>query len=470
MGKKPFLIFVFFLFFIVALYFLTDFLPIANFFVSDIPEIKDFINDKLVSSDVVSTRSHKISDFLSNYKNKAISDVVFSKDGDHVAYVLEDSNYPGSLRSTGSFVIKDSEILAEYIYDEKTGIYGYVSNYRLDWALKFSNGGRYLMHWANYCKGIDTKKKCNEFIVINKNKIGPFNSIGPTIFSQDNENMAFVATKLGKQCVFLNGENYGCYTFVNNLTFSPDGKILGYTTKSLIGGEKIYLISNGKKQKSDLKYKNVFDIVLNSQKDKIAYAFRETETGGKQCVIFDNKEKCYVDIGATESYGQFLTFSPDGELVYIVTESLSGQDKISTGRTFRMFINGNEYGLPFESVSHLRFNPAKKEILFGARKNYSNNWLMGQLNYVDGLITEGPTYKHLNYQEVSFSPDGQHFVYVGTQCDCDDNWLLIVDNVERKDEKYRLVSNLNFNFDGSKLSFGTLSGQEWWWIVKSTEE
>ncbi|MCX7950242.1 MAG: WD40 repeat domain-containing protein [Treponemataceae bacterium] len=126
-----------------------------------------------------------------------------------------------------------------------------------------------------------------------------------------------------KYYVVTGNEKAGPYDDVDDLTFSPDGKVLAYRVE--IGGQW-YVITGNEKAGP---YDDVWGLAFSPDGKMLVYA---VEVDG-QWYMMDGKEKTgpykYEDIGP-------LTFSPDGiALVY--------RAKINGTWYSKVLINGKEY-------------------------------------------------------------------------------------------------------------------------------
>ena len=220
------------------------------------------------------------------------------------------------------------------------------------------------------------------FVVLDGALSPPYDGVlrGPTLFSPDSGNHAYAACRADKLFVNAHGKEYGPYSNVGGMVFSPDGRHLAFAADK-IGTWTVVIdgIEGGG-----------YDLVAASSPQynrggtSIAFGARRN---GKWAVI---KEGQTITAGADALGKGTPTFGPTGSLAAI------------TLRQGKMYLNvdGVE-GKPYSSIAGLVFSSDGKRTAFSAKIDTS--WVQ----VVDG--EEGRPYDGVD--RGAFTPDGRHFVY-----------------------------------------------------------
>lgn len=299
-----------------------------------------------------------------------------------------------------------------------------------------------------------------EIFVLDGIKVAKFSFIESIIFSKKNFNYAFLGYKGYNQYLVINGKVItSIYQFfitplnerlpkINDLKFNNNGKKLAFIlitpeedNDKILTKNYLCFYENGKtKILSEIFYPYALSSDLNS----FAYAKKENN---KICIYLNN-EKLMEYSNEHVKEIKNMSFIQD-------TENLSFILIKSNGKYY-MVINRNS-GPEYDYINNIVFSPNGKKYAYLA---YNKNKSLVVLNGI-----EGPKFEFI-YDDMSFTPDSKHLVYIANQGGEKSRirfipptgglWCIVVDNsIIAKNSAIRMV---DYNQTLDKFSYITNEG------------
>jgi len=242
-----------------------------------------------------------------------IHEVVFSPDGNHVAYLV----FRGSKR----LVIVDGKAGPEYDKAERPA---------------FCAGNRVAYPACS----------AGKWFIVTDGKPGQelgYDLVGCLVYGPDGQRSAYIAYKGDRAFVVVDGQPQSQYMGVGRLSFSPDGKHLAHV--ALLEGKGYFIVVDGKPHAS---YSQVGDPFFSQDSKHLAYVAWDTTSkdpkGNQWFVVLDGQPGPRFNYIEWRGRPGRLTFSPDGKhIAYRVAE----QD----GSSPRVVVDG-EPGPTYERISN----------------------------------------------------------------------------------------------------------------------
>ncbi|HIJ96078.1 MAG TPA: hypothetical protein HPP94_10180 [Desulfuromonadales bacterium] len=181
----------------------------------------------------------------------AVRNLVFSEDGNHIAYVAQ--------KGTSSYLILDGKEVAI-----PTGIYPWPPVIRPDYKgagiIVVGKKGA-SMHQAFFDDGIRTPQNYKE--------------CADLVYSKDGKNHAYVAIRNERFVIVTNGVEGPMFDRVISPQFSPDGKFLIYRARQ--DGKRFVVVADatGKIVKQHPGYERVFDTTFTEDGKSVAYGVKD---------------------------------------------------------------------------------------------------------------------------------------------------------------------------------------------------
>jgi WD40 repeat protein len=337
------------------------------------------------------------------------------------------------------------------------------------------------------------------------------NKIDEIAFSKNGGGVAYKVVKDGKAFIVLNEKEGKHYDDVGRPMFSPDSQKLSFPAKFK---DKWAMVFQDKESKSDV----YMGLPTYSSDGKIFSYFVRT-TKNWFVVSNDQPGKLYTFSGKYDEphVGNHLVsdiiFSPDGQktaLIVSYAETIKDEkgrlvvEKLPDGRTanklkkeYFVSVNGQD-GEKYEKVSALAFSPDSQKLTYGALKNgkwylVTNSEEQGPYNYSDiyymaygsdnstlmkvvdiggrnVILTQDKTINADNYipgSLVALAPDNKTVAY--TAKNQQGKYYTVYGGHTGKEFDYIDSNSLRFNADGTKIMYGGLNGNEFWWMVEDVK-
>jgi uncharacterized repeat protein (TIGR03803 family) len=391
----------------------------------------------------------------------AISEVTFSADGKHLAYIVRGTENPPK-----THVVLDGKDGAPYtntsrLVISRTGRIAYVAN----------TGGLY-----------------DNYMVID-GQAGPKYAIlqQPVIFSDDGGHYAYNATK-GirnpiKHVVVIDGTEGPEYDVCSSVVFSPDGKHWAYWAQDVTGARNVtYAIVDGKKS---LDYLSVTGFAFSPDSQHVVYV--ATASNQKTVVVLDGNEGDAHDSIVLQPQ----PFSPDSKrLAYVAIDQqrqrLVVDDKVGPaygavdGRSVQFSpdcqhyiyktaggaLNG-AYAMDDVQSTDLRdamvMSPDWKHSAATIVKDAGTGVQTEQV-VLDGKPI-GQTYRVVT--QLQISPDGNHVAFVGTSADATNRNIHVVYDGHEGPAYFR-IDKLLLSPDGQHYAYAcTEDGSKHYVVIDS---
>jgi hypothetical protein len=320
---------------------------------------------------------------------------IFSADGKHIAYGARTENkwrmvvdgQPGPEFEEVGDLIMSADGLHTIYAARQAGKLLVVTDgrpgpaYETVCALVLSSDGKRVAYEA--------RDRGKAFVVVD-GQAGPnFEAIakGTPIISEDGRRVVYVARRGGQSILVVDGEERATCEAIagTSLRLSSDGERIAYASARGDGrGEKWRIVANGREgPEYDTICKS--DPIVGADGHRLAYGAKK---GGHWTVVLDGQEG-----PAIQSRGK-LIFSANGASI-----AYSAQRE---GRWAVMA--GGQFGPPFDGIGENFIISAD-----GKRAAYSAKRPDGWVVVVDGET--GPRFDSIGHDALLFSADGKHFAY-----------------------------------------------------------
>lgn len=222
------------------------------------------------------------------------------------------------------------------------------------------------------------------------------------------------------------------------IAFSPDGRQVAYREKD---GEKAFMVLNGEEGK---RYDEIWRPTFSSDGKQFAY---EAKENGKEFIVLNGEE------GTRYDYIGFLTFSPDGNQFAYYGDD---RDRESDKQEF-IVLNGDELK-GYRNIQNLTFSPDGSQFAYIAERHDDVQDEYSTFIVLNGEEEKG--YDDILDFDMYFSPDGEHFVYIGVEETprseggeywVDEEYFVVLDEIEG--EGYDDVNGLTFSPNGEQLVY-----------------
>lgn len=397
----------------------------------------------------------------------AVENIIFSEDGQHIAYVAKEKRENDS-EDMRSFIVLD-------------GVEG--ESYNEISLYQFLPGTSELVYtgWnERFVNGVGTVSE--EVLVAGKRRSEMFGHIEPHI-SKDGKVIAFrgdkkeVPDKHDDSC----GTTFTVWGWGEEPVIFP-GNCGGIGIMTEDGSAITYTLREGREWKSFIRRRDSSVIPVNSEfvtfsPDGKHYALeRQTrDKKFKSYMVVDGKDGKQYDFIYDRIY-----FSPDGSKVAYV--AVNGDAVVSEDRF--VVVNEEKQSQHFSEVSSLRFSPDSKRLAYVAGDkplptskpkagseleelpdpDFENEDTPLQ-SYPRFIVVDGKPGKSYPYPlgNPIFSPDSRHIVYRVNNENAHQSFLVIDGKEGIAYDK--ILTNIKFSPDSSKVVYGVRKGNELWWIA-----
>jgi len=332
---------------------------------------------------------------------KAVAPPLFSSDGKHLAYGVQDGlkqrvildakqgpEFDGILLKPGHFIFSpDSSRLAYIAAQDKKMLV--VDNGKSDKPFDMAAKPAFS---PNSKRLVCTVKNGDQWHVLENGKIGPgFDAIDVPFFSPDSKQLAYIATVGKEMLLAVDGEKGSTLDGVANPVFSPDSSRLAYIG---VDGQKWFVVLDGKQGE---RFDRIGAFEFSRDSKHIAYS---AQNGDDWMMIFDGKDQGEFDIVSIPVFS-----SDSATLAYAAKK----------GDRWQVVVNGTS-GTHYDAVTLPVFSPDGSRVVYMAQK--ADKWSV----IVDGQ--EGPWFDGTSM--ATFSPDSKHMAYLVKRGQV---WSLAVDGV-----------------------------------------
>lgn len=360
-------------------------------------------------------------------------------------------------------------------------------------TLMLSQDGQHVGYGASYdaAPGASSGSDSNAKWVLVHDGIeeGPFNSLGPPVFSPDGKHIAFEC-KIGERWkIFVDTRSYGdAFSYIDKPLFNSDSTLLLF-------GETEEPTRKPRMIVSDLEFKKqrVIDQsggphVINEEKTRAAVI--TTFKNKKRVVSFDFSLSGAFMEGAPYDEVRNIVFGPDGRTLAYLAKNGTDTFLVSAGKEERLpmgdypwppvvrpdnkgaaiaiagkdgaylyqaFGGGGASPNRYKEIADVAYSPDGKSHAYVAIKN--ERFLI----VVNGK--EGPFFDRVITPQ--FSPDGKFLVYRARQ----DNkrFVVVADatgKIIREHPRYERVFETIFTLDGGSVAYGVEDGSKILWKVE----
>lgn len=319
---------------------------------------------------------------------------------------------------------------------------------------------------------------------------GPYDSLGPAVFSADSGHLAFECKQGDHWRLYVDGRlGPETFQFIDKPSFSQDGTRLLYGESDDGKRPQQMVVSDLEFRPLSIKRSSGGPFLVSGDGDRIAAM---SEAAGKKRVIeFSFREPDEVKEGPLFEQVSNLAYSPDGTVLsYIGT---SGEDhyivlnrkkeRIPSGfypwptvvrpdnRAVMTFVSGDDWaylyegfdghgkkGKQYKEGSYLVYSPDGKRHAYVAIRN--------ERFFVVVNGKEGPDFDRI--VDPRFSPDGRFLAYRVRQDG--ERFVVVADGsgkVLRKLRSYEMIFPVTFTHDGNAVAFGVKDGKKFVWIVET---
>jgi WD40 repeat protein len=350
----------------------------------------------------------------------ATPDIVFSPDGQHVAYLAQISQgQPDAGRWV--FVIDDKKTQP---FDSRFS------------TVLFSADSRKF--------GYSAIRDGRTRIIIDANSVADLTGkVISVAFSSDLNHYAYVVTDHDKNIAVIDGNAVGVDN-IREILLSSDG--VHYLAIASNHGRE-YVIQDGNRLKGD--FEKVTKLNFSPNSKSVAYS---AEDQGQTIVVFDDKT-VRVEAGFGINPAWSLLFSDDStRLMYAAWSKdlrhgfVGVMDKLYTCK----------YGESFGSAASLAMSP-------------DNQYLFQAPLFTNRMLINGVPQARASGSLVSdavFSPRGNVVAFTVANGTKQNLATMRIDSdfvFGPRSPEYDFVSKPIFNVDGTKVAFGVLQGNEFWW-------
>lgn len=412
-------------------------------------------------------------DGIEGKKYENIRDLIFSPNGQRVAYIVDEGNK--------NFVVVDgeegkkyNEILSlSFSFDGKRIAYlawegksyaeremlvvvdGKESKRYRD--INIMGGSIFSPNGQHYAyKAVDySTQSIEEFIVFDGEEGKKYDKIINFTFSPDGEKFVYIAQKDNKNFLVFNGEEREIPYNIIDLKFSPNGQNLAYIARAYIGNNnnKSFVVVDGIERK---KYDYIERLIFSEDSSNLAYVAYD----GDNTFVVANEEE-----GKKYNKDKFKLhpFFESNQLIYIV-DNYSQEPRFSYP-----VINNQEYP---NINGRIIFSPDKKQFAYRSIKDINN---FKEIVILNGREIGKP---FTMIKELLFSPNSKYLIYIGYE-EADDKEFLFINgkdieeieeynefvpytNWERTDDFYNFYKIFSFSSDGKNLMYVVRRGNQIW--------
>ena len=274
-----------------------------------------------------------------------------------------------------------------------------------------------------------------------------------------------------KNRAVIDGKEENPFNFISNFFFTVDGKYHGYIGRKhkveSLFKEKITetAMINGNET---VTYPKILEVDYNTGNEQFAFVVGDKQSGGKQFVVYNDKEgekfdeiiiNPYYHKGYIWLERKYLpTFFENNEkIVYI------GRRKLVDPKNQLAFVINHKLERKwYEEIRALAFSPDRNHYAFSCLSG--KRWT---------LINDGKEigdYKKIAYQGLKFSPDNQKLACI---VQTEKGWVVMVNGKEGK--PYDKIQNKiyrewwGFSPDSSRLIYKAKKGKKWVVVVGGKE-
>lgn len=264
-------------------------------------------------------------------------------------------------------------------------------------------------------------------------------------FSPDSSHYAYVADSegYGPDFVVVDGKRGTPYKNVKRITFSPDGKRMGYVVST---GNGDFVVVDGQEGK---RHEHMSDgIVFSPDSKRFAYtAGRLGPDRHHFVVVGDQEGKRYAGVGSGPR------FSPDSQRVSYVAQ-------VGPGMTWSVVVDGQEGRHYSGTIPNPIFSPDSLHVSYVASVSAKSN--SEQFLVLDGQ--EMQRFSKVDFS--SFSPDSKRIAYRVRTTD-EKKWLAVID--EKIGKQYDSVSKIIFSPDSAHAAYMASVGSEQFVVLDGEE-
>ncbi|MBI5076001.1 MAG: hypothetical protein HZB62_12645 [Nitrospirae bacterium] len=355
-----------------------------------------------------------------------------------------------------------------------------------DYTLTISPDGQRVAYGA--------KTNSDWFMVVNDKEYGPFEDVGPPVFSSDGRHIAYEIKQKNKWHIVVDNDkrSAACSSYFEKPVFNDEATRIAFV-ENPYGNKKMRLvISDLEFRKQVIKEYDFLFIMAKQVKSKVAAVIQEKNNKKrvielnlnqpdvvKEGALYDELANlAFGNVDATVTYAattggrRVLVLNgkeeplPEGEPsgpFIIRPDSSGGAVILATREGFYMhpaFAKG-EQGKTYEEVIAIEYSRDGSQYVYAARKG--KNWFV----VISGK--EGPSFDNISSQQ--FSPDGTKVVYRARKGE--KRFLVVSDTngkVIRQHPAYERIFEPVFTADGKSVAYGVKNGNQLIWKVEKLEE
>lgn len=379
------------------------------------------------------------------------------------------------------------------VHNGKPGkLYGDVDGYTLSLSQDGQHVGYGASTGSSQGAGSGSESGVKWMLVHDGIEEGPFDSIGPAVFSPDGRHIAFECKKGARWKMFVDNKALGdAFSYIDKPIFSSDSKLLLFGETGETGRNPRIIVSDLEFKKQRVIDQSGGPVAISTSLDRVAVT--KDSGNSKQVIEFDFSLSGKLREGQPYDEVRSLVFSADGTVLAYLGKK---------GPATYLVLDGKEEWLPDgEYPSPPAVKPDNKGVgipivgkegtyLYqafgsgGASPNrykeigdlvYSNDGLHHAyvaikdeqfLIVVDGK--EGPVYDRVISPQ--FSPDSKFLVYRARKGD--KRFVVVADTAGRvikEHQRYERVFETTFTKDGTSVAYGAIDGKQIMWKVEKLQ-
>lgn len=278
----------------------------------------------------------------------------------------------------------------------------------------------------------------SDWVMVVNHKEGPvFEQIKFATFSPVGHRLAYIGTKGGKQYAVVDSTISAGYQMVaaSELSFSADGKHVGYTASTGIGPNPWRVVIDGKEGPG---FPNVQRLQFCKDGSRYAYIAQPENNAEKNNVVVDDK------VGPQFAQIQSITLSNDGKHVAYV--GLKPRDPKGTALNPKwVAVIDEQESTPFDQIPNVVISPDGNHTAFAGTDNSTGH----VVSYA--FIDSKKSLDYISCDTFLFSPDSQHVAYRATATS--GKSVVVLDGRESDAHEQIYVTSMQFSPDSKRLAY-----------------